>query len=325
MLVEILKVVLLFLGGGLVGALLTEWFRRRGSRLQVIPLIERVNRLVEPKLQGFTLARLTGDVAHPLEQVRSLREYQLALHNTSSVHLQDVEIQFDFPITDVEGWASRPALSRTPPVPLEVAPPEPWKHSFRWRIPQLPSTDWIEFNFKAVNPPSENYEASLYGADRVVIEKSKGEPYEGAAWNGKQRLLSTALLASLGLAATLGAALGILSPHEGGHSTTFAGDGCSITVMSSYSRLSESDQIAWPWSPGPWQVSDRLVNVGSETCVIESAQFAPSPKPVPPGNDLIQIVYTIARPRLAPRQMLYGKTRPTKLATIDVFSEPEKR
>ncbi len=148
-----------------------------GSKLQSIPLIERVNRLVNPKLEGFTLARMVGDAQNPrLEEVRNVREYQLTLRNTTTIHLQDVQIQFEFPTEDVEGWASRPALSKAAPLLLESTPTSPWKKSFRWLVPHLPSSDSIEFGFKAVNPGSADYEVALYKVDRVVIERSRGEP-----------------------------------------------------------------------------------------------------------------------------------------------------
>lgn len=78
-----------FLSGGLAGARLNEWYRQKHSRLQKIPLIERVNRLVSPKLQrGITLARAVGEGPdRQLEELNNLREYQLTLRNTSTVHL----------------------------------------------------------------------------------------------------------------------------------------------------------------------------------------------------------------------------------------------
>lgn len=47
MLLEILKVLL----GVAAGAFLNEWLRRRSARVQTIPLIQRVNRLVNFDLQ----------------------------------------------------------------------------------------------------------------------------------------------------------------------------------------------------------------------------------------------------------------------------------
>src|SRR2546422_11584027 len=107
MLLEILKIVLPFLGGGVAGAVVNEWLRRRREKVQRIPLIERVNRAVRPTLKGFTLARVSGPPEdRELEQIKNVREYQLTLRNTSTVHLEDVEIQFEFSTEDVEAWAS---------------------------------------------------------------------------------------------------------------------------------------------------------------------------------------------------------------------------
>ncbi len=171
MLSDILKIVLSLVAG----AGLNEWLRRRHSKIQRIPLIERVNRLVKQEMQGFALARVTGDPENrKLEEVENIREYQLTLRNTSDVHLQDVEIQFEFPTDDVEAWAERPALSKTAPVPVDALITEPWKKGYRWRIPQLPSTDSIEFTFRSINPASDSYAVALYKSDRVVIERSKG-------------------------------------------------------------------------------------------------------------------------------------------------------
>jgi len=177
--IEMLKIILSglapFVGGGLAGAVLGELFRRRRDKVQRIPLIERVNRAVNEDRPGITLAR-TNPGSNELEKVRNLREYQLTLRNTSTVHLQDVEIQFEFPVEDAQAWISRPVMSKTVPVPVDVLPAEPWKKAFRWRIPQFPSGDSLELTFQAVNPPSELYEVALYKIDRVIIEKVMGEP-----------------------------------------------------------------------------------------------------------------------------------------------------
>src|SRR5438552_1874510 len=131
MLLDLLKIVIPLLTGGLAGAVLNEWFRRRGGKVQPIPLIERVNRLINPELEGFTLARVAGGTeGRHLEEVKNIREYQLTLRNTSMIHLQDVEIQFEFPTEDVESWVSRPALSKTAPLPVNAMATAPWKKSF---------------------------------------------------------------------------------------------------------------------------------------------------------------------------------------------------
>lgn len=75
MVLEIIKIAGPILFGGLAGALLNDWRRRRDSRVQPIPLIERVNRLVSPELEGITLARVVGDADHrQLEELRNLRD-----------------------------------------------------------------------------------------------------------------------------------------------------------------------------------------------------------------------------------------------------------
>jgi len=162
----IVRIILPLFFGGLAGALFNEWRRRRDSKVQAIPLIERVNRLISPELEGITLAQMVGDATHrQLEELRNLREYQLTLRNTSTVHLQDAEILFEFPAEDVQAWASRPALSKTPLLTIDALSTDPWKKAFRWRIPHLPSGDSVEFTFRAVDPAAELYGVALYNLD----------------------------------------------------------------------------------------------------------------------------------------------------------------
>lgn len=97
---EVVKLIVSFLTGGLSAALFNEWLRRKRTRVQLIPLIERVNRLVGPEIKGFTLARVVDVSANlQLEEVRDLREYQLTMRNDSSVHLRDAEVNLNFPLT----------------------------------------------------------------------------------------------------------------------------------------------------------------------------------------------------------------------------------
>src|SRR6202034_2584960 len=126
-----LKLVASILFGGAAGAFLNEWFRRRKGKIQSISLIERANRLVSLELEGITLARLVDDgPQRRLEELKNLREYQLTLRNTSSVNLQNVEIQFEFPVEGVHAWASRPSLSKTALVHVDAAASEPWRQGF---------------------------------------------------------------------------------------------------------------------------------------------------------------------------------------------------
>jgi hypothetical protein len=317
-LLDILKIVLPFLGGGLAGAVLNEWFRRRGSKLQSIPLIERVNRLVDPKLEGFTLARLGGDALSPrLEEVKNVREYQLTLRNTATVHLQDVEIQFEFPVEDIEGWASRPALSKTAPVLLESSATSPWKKSFRWRIPHLPSSDSIEFGFKAVNPRSAHYEVALYKADRIVIERSEGEPTEKGPRDRWLRHSSTSffVLSLASLAVALGAAA--FTDH-GSKFTALNEADCALTVVSSYAPF-PGQTSPWPWGSGPWQVISRVTNVGSQNCNVQSDVLGKVPVVLHSGEDTVRTTYSVSRPKSRPREFSFGTDALSHTSAVEFY------
>src|ERR1035438_6912914 len=116
MLMQILVLLVALISGGAGGPFITEWFHRRRSRIQPIPLIARVNRLVSSDLKGFVLARAVGEGDdRRLEEIKRVREYQLTLRNTSYIHLHNAEVQFEFPSEDVEARAERPARSKTTP------------------------------------------------------------------------------------------------------------------------------------------------------------------------------------------------------------------
>jgi hypothetical protein len=317
-LLETLKIVLPFLFGGLAGSLLTEFFRRRNTKIQVIPLIERANRLVSPKLKGFTLARLSGSAESPrLEGIENLREYQLTLRNTSTVHLQGVEIQFEFSTADVEAWAGRPSLSNTAPEIVEAAPADPWKKAHRWRIPHLPSTDSIEFNFRVVNPVSEAYEVALYNSDRVVVEKTKGEPRppRGLGQEWRSSALFSAFFAAF-LALLTGASM-FLWPTGSRNVATVGEGGCGLTVISSFDQVSIS---SWPWT-GPWEISHRILNTGVQKCVLESSEFTGASITIPPGQELRRTSYSKSRPKLTPQTIIFDANGAAHTAQVSAYRE----
>jgi len=176
---QVVPLLVALLGGGAMGALITEWFRRRRARTSAIPLIERVNRNpVASELKGIKLFRLSTDPDGPPIEIKNIREYQLTLRNSSSRDLRGAEIQFEFSSEDVEPWVSRPALSKTALKRVEGVPTEPWKKAMRWQIPQFPPKDSIEFNFQVVDPVTEKYEVALYNADNIVLRRNEGEPLE---------------------------------------------------------------------------------------------------------------------------------------------------
>jgi hypothetical protein len=215
-LLEVLKLVVTILFGGVAGAFLNEWFRRRKEKIQSISLIERVNRLVSPELEGITLARLVDDGLHRrLEELKNLREYQLTLRNTSSINLQNAEIQFEFPVEGVQAWASRPSLSKTALVQVDSTVSEPWRQGFRWRIPHLPSGDSVEFTFRSVDAPSGDFEAALYNSELVIVEKIIGEPAPKATRRSVAVIIVPALLVMVVGVVILGYASGHLVNPSG--------------------------------------------------------------------------------------------------------------
>jgi len=268
-LLEMLKLVAAFLSGGAAGALLTEWFLVGRGKIQSIPLIERVNRLVSPELKGIVFARQVGDEPlRRLEELKNLREYQLTLRNTSSVNLQNVEIQFEFPVEGVQAWASRPSLSKTALVQVDAAVSEPWSQGFRWRIPHLPSGDSVEFTFRSVDAPSGDFEVALYNSELVIVEKMVGEPAP------KERRFSAVAISLSGFLALV--IVAVTLAYSSGHLVSTSGDvysgistaGCELRVVSFYDVYGNS-------MSSPFRIKHRVFNAGSQPCVVQSAQLNP--------------------------------------------------
>jgi hypothetical protein len=294
-------------------------YRRKHARLQRIPLIERVNRLVNPNLQGgITLARVLGDPDHrQLVELNNLREYQLTLRNTSTVHLQDVEIQFEFPAEDVQEYASpRTTLSKTTLIKIDTLPPDAaaFPTVFRWRIPQLPSGDSVEFTFQAANPRSENYEAALYNNDRVIVEKVKGEPAPAKKPDTWKILLAiSGLLLSVVTLLLIGGVPFTLQFPE-----SFAvvkEGGCDLRVRSTYNRIEEGSEIRL--------IQHRIFNAG-QNCVVKSDQLDPKgPFTVGAGEIVGRERLAQYRPKLVQSEVFVGATNTTlKKTLIPLYAEP---
>jgi hypothetical protein len=290
---------------------LTELYRRRHGKLQRIPLIERVNRVVNPKLQGgITLARVRGDSTQ-LVELNNLREYQLTLRNTSTVHLQNVEIQFDFPARDVQEYASlRTTLSKTALVKLEAAPTDAtaFPTVFRWRIPHLPSGDSVEFTFQAVDPPTEDYEVALYNSDRVIVERVKGEP---APIKTSNSILFSAATFSAFTALMLAVLLqvGVQRLVFGPDALTVVKEaGCDLQVVSSYDRYSEGSRVR--------KIQNRIFNAG-QNCVIQSEQFDPTgPLTIKAGDTITRERIAPSRPKLADIEFSVNATNSAPKKTV---------
>jgi hypothetical protein len=305
------------LGGGAAGAYLNELYRQKHARLQRIPLIERVNRLVDPNLQGgITLARFVGDPAHHhLVELTNLREYQLTLRNTSTVHLQDVEIQFEFPAQHVQEYASpRTTLSKTALIKVNALPPDlaVFPTVFRWRIPQLPSGDSVEFTFQAESPWSEDYEAALYNNDRVIIEKVKGEPAPIKSVHRREWLiLPLAVVAALVLSLTL-SWLGV-GPTD--RLTVVKEGGCDLRVVSSFTRYEQDSNTRI--------IQHRIFNAG-QTCVVKSDQLDPKgPFTIGAGDTVTRERMAQSKPKLIQTEVFVGATGMTLRQTlIPLYAEP---
>jgi hypothetical protein len=322
---DFFKLIFTLAGGGAAGAIISHLLRRRSERVQVIPLIERVNRLIDPDAQGYVLARAKGKGRdRELQEVYRVREYQFTLRNTSTVHLHDAEIQFEFPTEDVEAWIDRPVRSKTTPIPVDARVTGEWKKGFRWRIPEFPSSDSIEFTFRAVNPPySKNeYEVALYNSPQVVIEKTNREPSENrrfAAFLRGNGPFATFVILAICLAVFEIVAM-VASP-TGDKSTAVNTAGCSLYVEASSAHvdLNLLKLILQFGQGGPYHIVTSVLNTGSQKCFVQfEGQTGPS-KPVDPGSSDYLEFYTDDRPKLVPRTLVFGLTGPTSKTVVNVY------
>jgi hypothetical protein len=316
--IEVLKITASLLGGGLAGALLTEWFRRKRGGVQRIPLIERVNRLVNPKLRGFTLARVVGDSsAHRLEEIENLREYQLTMRNSSPTHLKDAEVQFEFPADDVQAWASRPALSKTALEQMDATAAAPWKVAFRWRIPHLPSGDSVEFTFQAVDPSSEKFEAALYHSDGVILERVEGEPIAEKVRHS--RLMPNIVKAVAGVLAILCIVAVIMAVQKFNKSITMVrSSGCELRVVSTW----DFDYDAVFPSKAPLKLNYRFHNIGAQDCVIQSPKMMViNPSVIKPGEALEKESFSQGSIALLDVVMSVGTNNSMTATTVRAYVE----
>jgi len=312
----VLPLLVGLLSGGLAGAVLNERYRLKHSRLQRIPLIERVNRL-SPKLQGgITLARAVGDPAHLVELI-NLREYRLTLRNTSTIHLQNVEIQFEFPVKDVLEYASpRTTLSKTALLKVDASPTDAtaFPTVFRWRIPHLPSGDSVEFAFYAENPPSEKYEVALYNSERVIVERVEGEPAPTRApGNWKFPLAIFVPAAFAALLAFTGTRFGIVGPVD--RLTVVKEAGCDLRVVTSYVRYEQDSNTR--------VIQHRIFNAG-QGCVVSSDQLDPKgPFTIGAGEAITRERLALSRPQLVQIEVSLGVAGTTpKKTLIPLYVEP---
>jgi hypothetical protein len=317
-LVDLLKMLIPFLSGGVAGAFMNELFRRWNSRAQSIPLIERVNRPLRSELKGFALTKVVDEGGvRRFEEISQVREYQFTLRNTSNVHLHNAEIQFEFPTEDVEGWAERPVRSKTIPIPADALVTEPWKRGFRWRIPELPSTDSVEFTFRAVDAPSDEYEVALYGSGQVVVEKSKGEPKVGGAQTETIGLgfIRSAFMSIPTLLVVVGMWF-VVSANHTDKVTNVSSAGCSLNFTASVRQVQYS---MWPWQ-GPWHLYLEVLNVGDQRCFVGLSKGLSDHVPIDPGgSSSLEQGYSTTKPKLSDRGVFFGLDSPTNEASVKLY------
>jgi len=317
-LLEALKLVASILFGGAAGAVLNEWFRRRKGKIQSISLIERVNRLVSPELEGITLARLVDDgVQRRLEELKNLREYQLTLRNTSSVNLQNAEIQFEFPVEGVQAWASRPSQSKTALVHVDATVSEPWRQGFRWRIPHLPSGDSVEFTFRSVDAPSGDFEVALYNSDLVIVEKVVGEPVpKEKRANATLPIILLAALVPIVVAVIVGYSSGYLVSPSGQEFREISAAGCELRIVFFYDVYGTS-------MDSPFRIEHRVFNVGNQSCTIQSTLLNPKGQfTVPAGEIFERELLTRKPPKLVDEEVSVGAINaPLKSVLIRIYVE----
>ena len=191
------------LTGGVGGSLLTEWFRHRRSRTRSVQLLERVKRTTQTDIaRGTRLYRVSSDDSVPPVPVEQLLQYEFTLFNTTGRDLQNCEILFEFASPDTVGWAERPKRSNTHLDTVTAEPTPPWTVAIRWRIPQFPPRDSVEFSFQSIEPTNDEYTVSLYNAQNVVVARTREEPRSAAPG-----ILTIALV--IVAAASLGNFLGV--------------------------------------------------------------------------------------------------------------------
>lgn len=296
------------MGGGLAGSALTILYNRRLGRLQRILLIERVNELVAPGLEGITLARRHGGYdshSTQLEPVKDVREYQLTLRNSSNTHLRDVEIQFEFADEDVIARTQRPFLSKTPLEPVDAAPAEPWKKAFRWRIPHFPVGDSVEFTFQAVESSTGDYEAVLYNADRVIVQKVAGEPARTEATFSLSAFAAALLIGFLvslfvywRVAANRSTATSDQNPPVAFQKFRIAPNGCMLTVTSTYKEYQQGNNAVF-------YVRTDIDNDGEQPCTIQVGNEG-QPFGIRPGDTRTWRSTVNERPKLADKEIFAG-------------------
>lgn len=165
------------LGGGACGAFINEYFRKKRTLTQVVPLLERINR--DPLESNESGVRYCREQANgQLTKIERLRQFQMTLHNTTEQDLEGATILFEFSCEGVEAWSSatqtgRHYVAKMPEAtdPSHRAFPRQGKTFVQWQFTQFSSGDSIDFSVLAFEPKATTFEASIYGKPNIQIKK----------------------------------------------------------------------------------------------------------------------------------------------------------
>lgn len=172
----------------------------------------------------------------------------------------------------------------------------------------------MNFTFRAVNPPTEDYEVSLFNADRIVIEKVKNEPrvrtdlwVTGAQWFAAVTLvvvltfampLAFRLFANqgpsvLGAESTLTVELERLRRYEEGRGSTAATiiePECRLSINSGFHPVNDAAL------DGPFRLNLDIENLGSAPCFVENDSLWSKPVEIAPRTTDINRTISFKKP-----------------------------
>jgi hypothetical protein len=91
-------------------------------------------------------------------------------------------------------------------------------------------------------------------------------------------------------------------------------------LTSSFQRL---EKDSWPPWNGTWEISHRLLNSGTQPCVIQLQHLAGLPATLPPAQDVKQTEYSISRPQPLVGELSFGIESPPYISAKSKFMASE--
>lgn len=178
------------------------------------------------------------------------------------------------------------------------------------------SGDSVEFTFRSVNPPSGDFEVALYNSDLVIVQKVVGEPPPKEMRLNNPLILVAALLMGIAGLVIVGYSAGFLVERSGEKVSNVSAAGCELRMVSLYGTYGQNFH-------SPWQIKDRVFNVGNQACVVQSAQLNPKGQFSIPAGDVFEREWIVERPpKLVDGELSVGATNTTlKTAPIRLYVE----